>query len=155
MYFMFLLHCKYLQIDILFLNCIRNKLIVWAFSLINAFVLQQYNYFPKRKNKIQIKTIYIFLNLFSGYYQPAGPLISVPHGHSQPPPAAGKSAPLSDSSPTSSTPPLHQPPPPKSAGDSSDSEVSLIKETKHSNVFMCFTMEVANNPLRKERLLFF
>ncbi|XP_017784424.1 PREDICTED: bromodomain-containing protein 4 isoform X2 [Nicrophorus vespilloides] len=63
-----------------------------------------------------------------GYYQPAGPLISVPHGHSQPP-IGGKSVPLSESSPSAETPPIHQPPPPSSAGDSSDSEVIITSVT--------------------------
>ncbi|RZC18438.1 BAH, Atrophin-1, PAT1, Herpes BLLF1, and/or Red1 domain containing protein, partial [Asbolus verrucosus] len=67
------------------------------------------------------------------YYQPAGPLISVPHGHTQqqpPPPApVSKSAPLSETSPTSSSP-IHQPPPaPSSNGDSSDSEVIITSVT--------------------------
>ncbi|XP_001816051.2 proteoglycan 4 isoform X2 [Tribolium castaneum] len=63
-----------------------------------------------------------------GYYQPAGPLISVPHGHTQqqPPPPIAK---LSESSPTSASP-IHQPPPaPSSNGDSSDSEVIITSVT--------------------------
>lgn len=75
----------------------------------------------------------------AGYYQPAGPLISVSHGgntassHGQPPPPAplSKAASLSEASPTSTTPSVASthdvpPPPPSSTGgDSSDSEVSL------------------------------
>ncbi|KAJ8963557.1 hypothetical protein NQ317_002353 [Molorchus minor] len=71
------------------------------------------------------------------YYQPAGPLITVPHGHGQPqppPPPSGpltKSAPLSEASPTSTTPSAsHEPPPPPSSnGDSSDSEVIITSVT--------------------------
>ncbi|XP_063904967.1 bromodomain-containing protein 4 isoform X4 [Zophobas morio] len=68
-----------------------------------------------------------------GYYQPAGPLISVPHGHTQqppPPPPITKSAPLSETSPTAASP-IHQPPPAPSSngGDSSDSEVIITSVT--------------------------
>ncbi|CAH1159388.1 unnamed protein product [Phyllotreta striolata] len=75
----------------------------------------------------------------AGYYQPAGPLISVPppHAHGQPPPPPvpplTKSIPLSDASPASSTTPslAHEvpPPPPSSNGDSSDSEVIITSVT--------------------------
>nr|XP_023025296.1 titin-like [Leptinotarsa decemlineata] len=74
--------------------------------------------------------------LRAGYYQPAGPLITVPHGHGQPPPPPTKTtaAPLSEASPaTSTTPSLtsHEPPPPppSSNGDSSDSEVIITSVT--------------------------
>lgn len=61
---------------------------------------------------------------FSGYYQPAGPLINVPHGHTQSAPL-GKSGPLSETS-SVSPPPTQPPPAPSSAGDSSDNDVSLL-----------------------------
>lgn len=62
----------------------------------------------------------------SGFYQPAGPLITVPHGHghTQSAAAIGKSGP--DISPTiSPLPPIH-PPAPSSTGDSSDNEVCAV-----------------------------
>lgn len=63
--------------------------------------------------------------LISGFYQPAGPLITVPHGHGHTPSTAtiGKNAPGPDVSPNiSPLPPVH-PPAPSSTGDSSDNEV--------------------------------
>ncbi|XP_056643021.1 uncharacterized protein LOC130449310 [Diorhabda sublineata] len=77
----------------------------------------------------------------AGYYQPAGPLITVPppHGHSQPPhpplpPLTKTIPPPPETSPSSSTTPSvipHDgpPPPPSSAGDSSDSEVIITSVT--------------------------
>ncbi|XP_030745713.1 bromodomain-containing protein 4-like isoform X2 [Sitophilus oryzae] len=72
-----------------------------------------------------------------GYYQPAGPLITVPHGHAQPPgpqpPPLTKSVPLSDTSPSSVTSSVHQAPPPPAPssnnGDSSDNEVIITSVT--------------------------
>ncbi|CAH0561399.1 unnamed protein product [Brassicogethes aeneus] len=81
-----------------------------------------------------------------GYYQPAGPLISVPHAHGQPPPhvapppppptVVAKTAPLSDASPAAMSPPpapanhLAPPPAPSSnGGDSSDSDVIITSVT--------------------------
>lgn len=71
-----------------------------------------------------------FFIFVTGYYQPAGPLITVPHGHGLAPPPT-KSAPLSETSSTSTPPPAsHQAPPPPTAappassnGDTSDNEV--------------------------------
>ncbi|XP_050300445.1 titin isoform X2 [Anthonomus grandis grandis] len=77
------------------------------------------------------------LGLGSGYYQPAGPLISLSHGH--PPPTSlppSKSVPLSEASPTSIGSSVHQinvaqnPPAPSSNnGDSSDNEVIITSVT--------------------------
>ncbi|XP_066254096.1 uncharacterized protein Hers [Euwallacea similis] len=72
-----------------------------------------------------------------GYYQPAGPLISVSHSHGQPPlqqPPLPKSVPLSDASPTSLSSSTHQaqgPPaaPSSTNGDSSDNEVIITSVT--------------------------
>ncbi|XP_076273195.1 uncharacterized protein LOC143204515 isoform X3 [Rhynchophorus ferrugineus] len=71
-----------------------------------------------------------------GYYQPAGPLITVPHGHGQPQgtqPPPLKSVPLSDTSPSSVTSSVHQVPPPPAPssnnGDSSDNEVIITSVT--------------------------
>ncbi|XP_072391722.1 uncharacterized protein Hers [Diabrotica undecimpunctata] len=74
----------------------------------------------------------------AGYYQPAGPLITVPPSHGQPthppPPPPIKTISLSETSPSSSTTPSvisHDvpPPPPSSNGDSSDSEVIITSVT--------------------------
>ncbi|XP_044750008.1 proteoglycan 4 isoform X2 [Coccinella septempunctata] len=68
-----------------------------------------------------------------GYYQPAGPLITVPLGHGQPPLA--KSAPLSETSPTTPSPlSSHPHPPPSNNGDSSDSEVIITSVTAGKDV---------------------
>ncbi|KAK9870053.1 hypothetical protein WA026_006147 [Henosepilachna vigintioctopunctata] len=68
------------------------------------------------------------------YYQPAGPLITVPLGHGQPPLA--KSAPLSETSPTTPSPLSSHPPHPASStnGDSSDSEVIITSVTAGKDV---------------------
>lgn len=66
----------------------------------------------------------------TGYYQPAGPLISLSHGHSQPAPPLVKTQPAD---PPSSISPLPLPPhkiqPPSSTGDSSDNEVIITSVT--------------------------
>ncbi|XP_045479019.1 R3H domain-containing protein 1 isoform X2 [Harmonia axyridis] len=69
-----------------------------------------------------------------GYYQPAGPLITVPLGHGQPPLA--KSAPLSETSPTTPSPLSSHPPhpPPSTNGDSSDSEVIITSVTAGKDI---------------------
>ncbi|CAH1128704.1 unnamed protein product [Ceutorhynchus assimilis] len=69
-----------------------------------------------------------------GYYQPAGPLISVSHGHGQPPtvqqpPPIPKSVPLSDASPTSVSSTQPPPAPGSNNGDSSDNEVIITSVT--------------------------
>lgn len=83
----------------------------------------------KRERKT-FKNILSGAVIITGYYQPAGPLISVSHGHGQPPvqqPPLPKSVPLSDASPTSVSSSVHQPQPPPAPssnnGDSSDNEV--------------------------------
>ncbi|KAL1489950.1 hypothetical protein ABEB36_013874 [Hypothenemus hampei] len=66
-----------------------------------------------------------------GYYQPAGPLISVAHAHGQPsvPPPLSKSVPLSDTSPVSITSSVPQAVPGSNNGDSSDNEVIITSVT--------------------------
>ncbi|XP_022914588.2 bromodomain-containing protein 4 isoform X1 [Onthophagus taurus] len=60
-----------------------------------------------------------------GYYQPAGPLINVPHHAHTQPQSLGKTAPLSEPSPSITPPPTQHPPTTGSAGDSSDNDVII------------------------------
>ena len=113
------------------LRCLHKSL----FSIMSGLLLNV-KLCKLAKNSHHPLLIALFTNaltrvFIAGYYQPAGPLISVPHGHTQqppPPPPITKSAPLSETSPTAASP-IHQPPPAPSSngGDSSDSEVKWFQ----------------------------